>query len=60
MICGCIVFRPELPYKLGQFSSFYWGQLSHILDPFQAEVVACVQGLQVAIDLRHNQGPFGN
>lgn len=27
------------------------GRLSHILDPFQAEVVACLQGLQAAIDL---------
>ena len=27
------------------------GQLSHILDPFQAEVIACLQGLQAAIDL---------
>jgi len=27
------------------------GWLSHILDPFQVEVVACLQGLQAAIDL---------
>ena len=27
------------------------GRLSHILDPFQAEVVACLQALQAAIDL---------
>jgi len=27
------------------------GRLSHVLDPFQAEVVACLQGLQAAIDL---------
>ena len=27
------------------------GRFSHILDPFQAEVIACLQGLQAAIDL---------
>ena len=27
------------------------GWLSHILDPSQVEVVACLQGLQAAIDL---------
>jgi len=27
------------------------GWLSHILDPFQVEVIACLQGLQATIDL---------
>ena len=27
------------------------GLLSHLMDSFQAEVVACLQGVQVAIDL---------
>ena len=27
------------------------GRLSHLLDPFQAELIACLQGIQAAIDI---------
>lgn len=27
------------------------GKLDHVLDPFQAEVVACLQGVHVVVDM---------
>ena len=35
----------------GDLISAGWGNLLQVLDPFQAKVIACLQGLQAAIDM---------